>query len=50
MVISAMVSIKDIESLWKVDHGSIDLKKKFEELYYQLNSLKKYCEGDSKSA
>jgi hypothetical protein len=50
MVISAIASLKDIKSLWKIDHDSIDLKNKFEQLYYQLDSLKKYCEGDSKSA
>jgi hypothetical protein len=47
MVINAMVSLQDIELLWKVDHGSADLKKKFEALYYQLDSLKKYCENNN---
>jgi hypothetical protein len=49
MVANALVSFKDIESIWKVDHDSTDLKDKFQELYYQLDSLKKYCEGDEKN-
>ncbi|HVN97797.1 MAG TPA: hypothetical protein VMT62_15310 [Syntrophorhabdaceae bacterium] len=50
MVMNAMASLKEIESLWKEDRDSADLKRKFEELHYQLISLKKYCEGESKSA
>jgi len=45
MVASALVSLKDMESLWKIDHGSLDLKNKFQKLYYQLDSLKKCCES-----
>jgi hypothetical protein len=48
MVANALVSFKDIESIWEVDHDSTDLKDKFQKLYYQLDSLKKYCEGDGK--
>ncbi len=47
MVISAMGSLKDIELLWKADHSSADLKKKFEALYYQLNSLRKHFENNN---
>jgi hypothetical protein len=48
MVSNALVSFDDIESIWKADHDSIDLKDKFQKLYYQLDSLKKYCESSEK--
>ena len=44
MVASAMISLEDMESLWKIDHDALDLKDKFQQLHYQLDSLKKCCE------
>jgi hypothetical protein len=48
MVINALVSFDDIETIWKTDHDSTDLKDKFQKLHYQLDSLKKYCEGNER--
>jgi hypothetical protein len=48
MITNALVSFDDIESIWKTDHDSMDLKDKFQKLYYQLDSLRKYCEGSEK--
>ena len=45
MVIDAITSLDDIEAVWKIDHNTTDLKDKFQKLYYQLDSLRKYCEG-----
>jgi hypothetical protein len=50
MVEKAIVSLQDMESLWSIDHNSIGLKEKFEKLYYQLDSMKKYCESDRESS
>jgi hypothetical protein len=48
MVGNALVSLDDIETIWKDDHDSTDLKDKFQKLHYQLDSLKKYCEGNKR--
>jgi hypothetical protein len=48
MVVNALVSFDDIESIWKADHDSTDLRDKFQKLHYQLDSLKKYCEGNER--
>jgi hypothetical protein len=48
MVVNALVSFDDIESIWKADHDSTDLRDKFQKLHYQLDSLRKYCEGGEK--
>ena len=48
MVINAIVSLKDVETVWKIDHDASDLKDKFQKLYYQLDSLRKYCDGGEK--
>jgi hypothetical protein len=48
MVIDAITSLDDIETVWKIDHNATDLKDKFLKLYYQLDSLKKYCDGSEK--
>jgi hypothetical protein len=48
MVTNALVSFDDIESIWKADHDSTDLKDKFLKLHYQLDSLRKYCDGSEK--
>jgi hypothetical protein len=50
MVANAIVSLQDVESLWSVDHDSTGLKEKFQKLYYQLDSMKKYCESDRESS
>jgi hypothetical protein len=49
MVIDAITSLDDIETVWKIDHNTTDLKDKFQKLYYQLDSLRKYCEGNEKN-
>jgi hypothetical protein len=48
MVIGAITSLDDIETSWKIDHDATGLKDKFQKLHYQLDSLRKYCEGDEK--
>jgi hypothetical protein len=48
MVINAIVSLRDVETVWKIDHDATDLRDKFQKLYYQLDSLRKYCEGSEK--
>jgi hypothetical protein len=48
MVIDAVASLKDVETIWELDHNATDLRNEFQKLYYQLNSLKKYCEGSKK--
>ena len=48
MVVNALVSFDNIESIWKADHASTDLRDKFQKLHYQLDSLRKYCEGGEK--
>jgi len=40
----ALVSAKDIESIWISDHNAPELKDKFRKLHNQLASLKKCCE------
>jgi hypothetical protein len=45
MVIDAITSLDDIETSWKVDHDATGLKDRFRKLHYQLDSLRKYCEG-----
>jgi hypothetical protein len=50
MVISAIASLKNIKSPWKIDHDSFDLKDKFQKLYYHLYSLKKCCESNDDKA
>ncbi len=44
MVIDAIASLDDIETSWKIDHDAPGLKDIFQKLYYQLDSLRKYCE------
>jgi hypothetical protein len=48
MLIDAITSLDDIETSWKTDHDAIGLKDRFRKLHYQLDSLKKYCEGCEK--
>ena len=48
MVIDAITSLDDIETVWKIDHDATGLKDRFQKLYYQLDSLKKYCEGSER--
>jgi hypothetical protein len=48
MVINAITSLDDIETVWKIDHDATGLKDKFQKLYYQLDSLRKYCDGSEK--
>lgn len=46
IVCSAMESLKDIQSLWEIDPGNGDLKDGFQKLYYQLEYLRRYFNGD----
>jgi hypothetical protein len=48
MVVNALVSFDNIESIWNADHDSTDLRDKFQKLHYQLDSLKKYCESNER--
>lgn len=48
MLIDAITSLDDIETSWKIDHDATGLKDRFLKLHYQLDSLRKYCEGDEK--
>jgi hypothetical protein len=48
MVMNAIVSLEDVETVWKADRGATDLKDKFRKLHYQLDSLRKYCDGNEK--
>jgi len=46
MVIDAITSLDDIETSRKIDHDATGLKDRFEKLYFQLDSLRKYCESN----
>ena len=48
MVIDAITSLDDIETVWKIDHDATGLKDRFQKLHYQLDSLRKYCEGSER--
>lgn len=48
MVGNALVSLDDMRALWRLDHDAAGLKEKFDKLYYQLDSLHKYCENGNK--
>ena len=46
VVSSAIESLRDIQLLWESDHGDNGLKDGFQKLRYQLEYLRKYCQGD----
>jgi hypothetical protein len=48
MVIDAITSLDDIETDWKIDHDATGLKDRFQKLHFQLDSLRRYCEGNEK--
>ena len=46
IVSSAIESLQDIQLLWESDPGDNGLKDGFQKLRYQLEYLRKYCQGD----
>ncbi|HOW54087.1 MAG TPA: hypothetical protein PLR60_05460 [Syntrophorhabdaceae bacterium] len=46
IVSSAIESLRDIQMLWESDHGDNGLRDGFQKLRYQLEYLRKYCQGD----